>query len=398
MYIERNEYMHQFRPFFHRDIIKVLSGIRRCGKSVMLHLIQDELELEGIPRSSMLSINFESMKDPFVANLKDSYAHIKAFATEHAEKVYLFFDEVQELEGWEKLVNSCMIDFPCDIYITGSNATLLSGELATYLGGRYVEFSIFPLSFKEVLPVLGSSKQEAFQTYLQRGGMPFLYQMAMSEESVAKYLEDIFDSIIIKDIARRENIRDIELLRRIILFLMANMGNTFSAQSIIAYLKSENRTLSMETLYNYIEYGKRAFLFHSIPRYDIEGKALLKFQEKIYLTDHGFREALLGSGSATINQTLENIVCQELLRRGFTVRVGKQNTREVDFVGMKQEKKIYVQVSYLLASPETAEREFSVLESIQDNHPKYVVSMDPILRNRSGIVHQHITDFLLGSW
>ncbi|MBK5247694.1 MAG: ATP-binding protein [Peptostreptococcaceae bacterium] len=248
------------------------------------------------------------------------------------------------------------------------------------------------------MQTLKGSKHEAFQTYLQRGGMPFLYQMAMNEESTAKYLEDIFDSIIIKDIARRENIRDIELLRRIILFLMANMGNTFSAQSIVAYLKSEKRTLSMETLYNYIEYGKRAFLFHSIPRYDIEGKELLKFQEKIYLTDHGFREALLGSGRTTINQTLENIVCQELLRRGYMVRVGKQKTKEVDFVGIKQDKRIYVQVSYLLASSETEEREFGVLESILDNYPKYVLSMDPILRNRSGIVHQHITDFLLGPW
>jgi len=398
MYIERTEYMQHFKPFFHRDVVKVLTGIRRCGKSVMLDLIQDELVQEGIPRSSMILINFESMKEPFVTNLKETYAHIKGFAKEQGKKVYLFFDEIQELEGWEKLVNSCLIDFACDIYITGSNANLLSGELATYLGGRYVEFTIFPLSFKEVLPALQGAKQEAFQTYLKRGGMPFLYQTAMNEESSAKYLEDIFDSIIIKDIARRENIRDIELLRRIILFLMANMGNTFSAQSIVAYLKSENRTLSMETLYNYIEYGKRAFLFHSIPRYDIEGKELLKFQEKIYLTDHGFREALLGSARTTINQTLENIVCLELHRRGFTVRVGKQKTKEVDFVGFKQEKKIYVQVSYLLASPETEEREFGVLESIQDNYPKYVLSMDPILRNRSGIVHQHITDFLLGSW
>jgi len=398
MYIERNEYMKQFKPFFHRDIVKVLTGIRRCGKSVMLHLIQNELEQEGIPHSSMLSLNFESMKEPFVLSLKDTYAHIKDFALEKGEKIYLFFDEIQELESWEKLVNSCMIDFACDIYITGSNANLLSGELATYLGGRYVEFPIFPLSFKEVLPILKSSKEEAFQTYLRRGGMPFLYQVTMNEESVAKYLEDIFASIIIKDIARRENIRDIELPRRIILFLMTNKGNTFSAQSIVAYLKSENRTLSMETLYNYIEYCKRAFLFHSIPRYDIEGKELLKFQEKIYLTDHGFKEALLGSGRSTINQTLENIVCLELLRRGFTVRIGKQKTKEVDFVAFKQEKKIYVQVSYLLASPETEEREFSVLESIQDNHPKYVLSMDPILRDRSGIVHQHITDFLLGSW
>ncbi len=398
MHIKRDEYIKQFRPFFHRDIVKVLTGIRRSGKSVMLNLIQDELDQEGILRSSMLSINFESMKEPFVTNLKETYAHIKDFAEKQAQKIYLFFDEIQELQDWEKLVNSCMIDFACDIYITGSNANLLSGELATYLGGRYVEFTIFPLSFKEVLPTLEGSKQEAFQTYLKRGGMPFLYQVIMSEEATAKYLEDIFDSIIIKDIARRESIRDIELLRRIILFLIANMGNTFSAKSIVDYLKSEKRTLSLETLYNYIEYGKRAFLFYSIPRYDIEGKALLKFQEKVYLTDHGFREAIVGSGRDTINQTLENIVCQELLRRGYTVRVGIQKNREVDFVGIKGEARIYVQVTYLLASPETEEREFSVLESIKDNHPKYVLSMDPIQRDRSGIIHLHITDFLLEAW
>lgn len=398
MYIERDEYMQLFKPFFHRDIVKVLTGIRRCGKSVMLHLIQEELAKEGVLRSSMLSINFESMKEPFVTSLKDTYAHIQDFVQKQGQKVYLFLDEIQELESWEKLVNSCMIDFSCDIYITGSNANLLSGELATYLGGRYVEFPIFPLSFKEILPVLGIPKQEAFQIYLQRGGMPFLYQTEMSDETTTKYLEDIFDSIIIKDIARRENIRDIELLRRIILFLMANMGNIFSAKSIVAYLKSEKRTISLETLYNYIEYGKRAFLLHTVSRYDIQGKELLQFQQKIYLTDHGFREALLGSGRSTINQTLENIVCQELLRRGYTVRVGQQKTKEVDFIGSKQDTRIYIQVSYLLASPETEEREFGVLESIRDNYPKYVLSMDPIQRNRSGIVHLHIIDFLLGSW
>lgn len=283
-----------------------------------------------------------------------------------------------------------------DIYITGSNAKMLSGELATYLAGRYVGFTIYPFSFQEVLQALGDvPPQEAFRLYLQRGGMPFLYQFPMDEQNVRQYLDDIYSSIILKDIAQRNKIRDLELLKRVLQYFISNIGNPFSASTITRYLKNEKRKISNETLYNYIDYCKTACLLHLVPREDISGKQLLQFQEKIYLTDHGFREALLGTNLRDINQVLENIVYLELLRRGYTVTVGRLGRSEVDLVAKQGKDTLYIQVSYLLASEDTVQREFSVLEKIPDNYPKYVVTMDEIDRGRNGIKHVHIRDFLL---
>ena len=394
--INRELYMSRIRPFINQDIIKVLTGIRRSGKSVMLELIQDELRSIGIPDKQFLTVNFESKNNTFSNSLDDIYTYIKDISSKISGKMYLFFDEIQELEGWETMVNSCLIDFDADIYITGSNAKLLSGELATYLGGRYVEFKIYPFSFKEVLDIIPEINQvEAFQTYLTRGGMPFLYQFPIDEKSAMQYLNDIYDSIILKDIATRNKIRNIELLKRIIQFFIANIGNTFSASNITKYLKSEMRSVSTETIYNYIDYCKTACFLHMVPREDVIGKKLLQFQEKIYITDHGFREAVYGNNMRDINQTLENIVYMELLRRGYQVRIGKNNNNEIDFVASLEKGKIYVQVTYLLAAEETVEREFAVLETIPDNYPKYVVSMDEIDRGRSGIKNVNIRDFLL---
>ena len=394
--INRELYMSRIRPFINQDIIKVLTGIRRSGKSVMLELIQDELRSQGIPDKQFLTVNFESKNNTFSNSLDDIYTYIKDISSKISGKMYLFFDEIQELEGWETMVNSCLIDFDADIYITGSNAKLLSGELATYLGGRYVEFKIYPFSFKEVLDIIPEINQaEAFQTYLTRGGMPFLYQFPIDEKSAMQYLNDIYDSIILKDIATRNKIRNIELLKRIIQFFIANIGNTFSASNITKYLKSEMRSVSTETIYNYIDYCKTACFLHMVPREDVIGKKLLQFQEKIYITDHGFREAVYGNNMRDINQTLENIVYMELLRRGYQVRIGKNNNNEIDFVASIEKGKIYVQVTYLLAAEETVEREFAVLETIPDNYPKYVVSMDEIDRGRSGIKNVNIRDFLL---
>lgn len=394
--INRELYMSRIRPFINQDIVKVLTGIRRSGKSVMLELIQDELSLQGIPDKQFLTVNFESKNNTFSNSLDDIYAYIKDFSSKISGKMYLFFDEIQELEGWETMVNSCLIDFDADIYITGSNAKLLSGELATYLGGRYVEFKIYPFSFKEVLDIIPEKNpSEVFQTYLTKGGMPFLYQFPIDEKSAMQYLNDIYDSIILKDIATRNKIRDIELLKRIIRFFIANIGNTFSAANITKYLKSESRSVSTETIYNYIDYCKTACFLHMVPREDIIGKKVLKFQEKIYIADHGFREAVYGNNMRDINQTLENIVYMELLRRGYQVRIGKNNNKEIDFVASLGKQKLYVQVTYLLATEETVEREFAVLETIPDNYPKYVVSMDEIDRGRSGIKNVNIRDFLL---
>jgi len=388
--------MSRIRPFINRDLVKVLTGIRRSGKSVMLELIEEELRQQGIAEGQILSFNLESKKDVSLSSADGVYEHVRRFASDSSGKVYLFFDEIQEIEGWEKMINSFLVDFDADIYITGSNAKLLAGEMATYLGGRYVEFNIYPFSFKEVLDTMpGADLSEAFAIYLIRGGMPFLYQFPIDEKSAMQYLGDIYNSIILKDIATRNKIRDIELHKRVIQFFLANIGNAFSAASISKYLKSELRSTSTETIYNYIDYCEEACFLHLVSREDIIGKRLLQFQEKIYITDHGIREAIYGNNMRDINQTLENIVYMELLRRGYQVRVGKAGDREIDFVGVRANEKLYIQVTYILATEETVEREFSVLESVKDNYPKYVVSMDEMDRGRNGIKNIHIREFLL---
>ena len=394
--IFREQYMSKIRPFMNQPIIKVLTGIRRSGKSVMLELIQKELIEQGINQELFISINLESKKNPFNITIEGIYEYVKTKVTEINQKVYLFFDEIQELDGWETMINAIMIDFDADIYITGSNAKLLSGELATYLAGRYVEVKIYPFSYKEILNFFPQkNKSEVFQRYLIRGGMPFLYQFPMDDRSAMQYLSDIYDSIILKDIATRNKVRDIELLKRMIQFFIANIGNTFSSSNISKYLKNELRSVSTETIYNYIDYCKAACFLHLVQREDLMGKKLLQFHEKIYIADHGIREAVFGNNMRDINQTLENIVYMELIGRGYDVRIGKNGNKEVDFVALIGNSRIYVQVSYLLASDETVEREFSILESIPDNYPKYVVSMDEIDRGRNGIKHMNIREFLL---
>lgn len=395
--IKREEYLNRIRPFIDKDVIKVLTGIRRSGKSVMLQLIGEELIEKGIKESQLLFINFETKSLEYVKDTELLYAEIKKMAEKNKnKKIYLFLDEVQELEGWEKVVNSCMIDFDVDIYVTGSNAKMLSSELATYLAGRYVEIKVYPFSFEEVLEVSEEkNEKELFNHYIQWGGMPFLYENNLDENSTRQYLEDIYSSVILKDIIQRNNVRDVELFKRIIMYIISNVGRVFSSTSISKYLKSEKRKASLETIYNYIDYSKSACLFYTVPREDLIGKKLLKFQEKIYITDHGLREVIYGNNNRDIDQILENIVFVELLRRGYEVNVGVLNKKEIDFVAKKGNEKIYIQVSYLLASDDTMEREFSSLEEIKDNYKKYVVTMDEIDRSRNGIQHINIIDFLL---
>ena len=394
--IKRELYMKRIRPFMGKDIVKVLTGIRRCGKSVMLRLIKDELLGQGVPEEQILEINFETGAVDYVRTSEAVYSYIRKYAGQHSGKLYLLLDEIQELERWEKMINSCMIDFDVDIYITGSNAKMLSGELATYLGGRYVEFRIYPFSFREVRDMMPETAlPELFQTYLLRGGMPFLYQFPLDDSGFRQHIDDIYASIVLKDIAQRNRIRDFEQLIRVLLYFIANVGNSFSASKITKYMKNEKRSISSETLYNYLEYCKAACLLHLVSREDVTGKQILHFQEKIYLTDHGFREAVYGNNLRDVNQTLENIVYMELLRRGYEVHVGKVGNLEVDFSAQQGVEKLYVQVSYLLAGEDTVEREFGALERIKDNFPKYVVTMDEIRRSRNGILHFNIRDFLL---
>lgn len=396
--IRRETYLSQIRPFINQDIIKVLTGIRRCGKSVMLELIQNELQGMGIDKARFLFINFESNAVKYVRSAEETYQYIKKSAEQREEKIFLFLDEVQELDGWEKMINSCMIDFNVDIYITGSNAKLLSGELATYLGGRYVEFHIYPFSFSEVRQAQPDVDQnELFKRYLVRGGMPFLYQFPMDENSVRQYLTDIYDSIVLKDIVTRHKIRDVEQFKRMLLYFISNIGNTFSALNIVRYMKSEYRGISNETLYNFIDFCKEACLLELVSRQDLLGKSILQFQEKIYLTDHGIREAIYGNNLRDINQVLENIVYMELLRRGYKVYIGKKQSQEVDFVAEKGGKKEYYQVVYLLADEQSVQREFSAFQGIDDNYPKYVLTLDEFDFSRNGYLHQNIINFLLSS-
>ena len=402
MNIIRSVYFEKIKPFIDTPVVKVVTGIRRCGKSVMLSQIRDFLVQQGIQENQILSLNFESFTDERVKSFESVTACVKKYAENSGnKKLYLFFDEIQELSGWEKLINSYLVDFNSDIYITGSNAKLLSGELATYLAGRYVEIKMFPFSFSESFEALrisnpGISQDDAFFFYIKAGGYPFLYNFNLSEIQQKQYLDDIFNSIILKDITNRYKIRDISLLKSLITFFVSNVGNTFSSSSLVKYLKNEHRSVSTETVYNYLEYCREACLLHLVQRENIVGKELLLTQEKIYIADNGIRQALFLSNQKDINQVLENIVYIELLRRGYSVTVGKSGNQEIDFCARKDSCMEYYQVSYLLASEETVRREFSAFNSLKDNYPKFVLSMDKLDFSQNGIIHKNITDWLLG--
>lgn len=398
--VQRETYLNRIRPFIGTDLIKVMTGIRRCGKSVMLELIKQELIRSGVNPAQFISINFEDMNYAHLQTAKALHEEISRRAADINGKVYLFFDEIQEVRDWEKCINSFRVSLDCDIYITGSNAKLLSGELATYLGGRYVEFVIYPFSFAEFLELYRTifpdeSVQKCFQNYLLSGGMPYLANIRYADEPLKQYLHDLFNSVQLKDIVKRNKIRDVDLLERIIAYVMANVGNTFSASSLAKFLKSEQRTVAPETILNYIKYCCDAYLFYQVKREDLQGKQILSSNEKYYIADHGIREAVFGGNMKEINLTLENIVYLELLRRGYEVTVGRTGDKEIDFVCHKRDEKLYVQVAYLLASDETIQREFGAYDTIRDNFPKYVVSLDEFDMSRNGIKHRNIRDFLL---
>ncbi|MEG1602833.1 MAG: ATP-binding protein [Cloacibacillus sp.] len=398
--IKRELYMKRIRPFMGQEIIKVLTGIRRSGKSVMLGLIQQELIAAGAAPEQFISINFENMSNAPLCTAEALHDEIAARAAKVPGKAYLFFDEIQAVDGWERCVNSFRVEFDCEIYITGSNAKLLSGELATYLAGRYVEFVVYPFSFAEFIELYntvypGTAQGEAFKAYLTSGGMPYLSNLRYEAEPSRQYLQDLYNSVVLKDIVKRKNIRDVDLLERIIGYLTANVGTTFSASSVSKYLKSEGRAVAVETILNYIRCCEEAFLFYRVRREELRGKKLLSSNEKYYIADHGIREAVFGGNMKDINLVLENIVFMELIRRGYRVTVGKLEEREIDFICEKRGQKIYIQVSYLLASEETIEREFGAFDGVRDNYPKYVVSLDEFERSRDGIRHINLRDFLL---
>ena len=400
--IPRERYMRQIRNFMDKPVVKVLTGVRRSGKSALLLLTTRELKNRGIPRENIIHINFESLKYEPLKDFRLLYEEISRRAENASGRVYILLDEIQEVLDWEKAVNSLRVDFDCDIYITGSNAKLLSGELATLLAGRYVEIHVYPLDFKEYLDFARENPEEAkydkqqnFADFIRYGGLPGVHQMKWEQEPLMQYLTDIYNSVLLKDVIQRYKIRDTALLESIAIYLMDNIGNTFSAKTISDFLKSQGRKLSTETVYNYLKALQDAFLVHKVPRFDIKGKRLLETQEKYYLSDLGLRHAIIGYRDNDISGVLENVVYLELLRRGYSVKIGKQGAAEVDFVADKGDDRLYVQVCYVLTD-ENTDREFAPLEAIADNYEKVVISTDSLLNfNRGGLRQKNILDFLL---
>lgn len=391
MMIKRKEYLEEIKKVMGKQVIKVLLGMRRVGKSTLLLQIQEELLNQGVGKDQIINLNFEWLELESLKDYKSLYQYIESKKV-IGKKSYIFLDEVQEVDGFERVVNSLNSKGDAEIFITGSNSKLLSGELSTYLTGRIYTIEVLPLSYKEVSE--GFSKSEdVFLDYLRTGGMPGKFQF--EEDRTAKnYLMDMYQSILLRDIVKRYNIRDVDLLQRFMSYLLNNIGQIFSAGTITNYLKNEGRKLSKETIYNYIEAAKSTYLVHGVPRYNIKGKELMKTNEKYFINDLGIRH-LYFDNEKDIGQSLENIVYLELRRRGYKIYVGKYDDKEVDFIAVDGEKTMYIQVAYLLAEKSTIEREFSVLEAIEDNYPKFVISMDKVNRSRNGIIHKNIIDFLL---
>lgn len=396
--IDRPAYMEKILPFMGKNIIKILVGVRRSGKSTLLRQIKDHLIANGVPESSIIDVNLESSRFSHISNAQDLQDHVSIRIAESG-KTYAFFDEIQEVDGWEKALRSFMVDYDVDMYVTGSNAHLLSSELATHITGRYVQIPVYPFSFEEYLRAIGETgtspqRHIAFRDYLSLGGFPFRYDLGFQQESSLKYLEDIYGTILLKDVVQRNAIRDANQLERILDYAMEQVGHTLSAKSISDYLKSDRRSVSVDTVYSYLKAAEDAYLLYKVPRKDAAGKKLLRFNEKYYIVDQGLRRARGFSNENNIDQVLENIVLIELLRRGYRVSVGKIESKEIDFIAEKDDTREYYQVTYLLASESTVEREFSSLESVPDNYPKYVLSLDEFHPSRSGIRSINLIDWL----
>lgn len=395
--IIRERYLKNIRPFYDQDLIKVLIGIRRSGKSVLLTQIMDELKNSNIDDNHIIYMNFEDLDNEEYTDYKKLNKYIKE-KIKDKNKYYIFFDEIQNVVSWEKVVNSLRASENTSLFITGSNSDLLSSDLATHIAGRYVSFKITPFTFKEVCELLNikdkNEIENEFLDYLKWGGMPQRF-MQIDENSKKIYLNDIYDSIIVKDIINRFNIKDLDLLNRIVTYLITTPSQTFSPENLKKYFESISRSVSLETIYNYLDYLVRANLISKAERYDIRGKRILTGKYKYYLTDLGFTNILSEGKKAQIGAYLENIVYNELISRGYTVNVGSIDSGEVDFVATKFEEKIYIQVAYLLSDQNIIDREFKAYEKIADNYPKYVLTMDKIGMSQNGIIHQNIIEWLL---
>lgn len=400
--IYRPLYVEKIMAYVDTPFVKILTGVRRCGKSTILKMIMERLKTQhNIPKDRIVSYRYDSMEYEDMT-AKQIYTLLKEKLSP-VGKTYLFLDEVQEIKGWEKIVNSLASDFDVDLYITGSNSRMMSSEIATYLTGRYVSFRIFTLSFGEYLMFkskfanVGEPKTE-LANYVRLGGFPATHLQAYSQDEIYTIVRDIYNSTIFSDIVKRNQVRKIDQLERVVKYTFSNVGNTFSAKSIADYLKSERRSLDNETVYSYLDKLEKAYLLHRCSRYDLQGKEILKTQEKFYLADVALRYSVLGYNADSVASSLENIVYLELCRRGYTVYVGKTSDGEIDFVAVRQNEKIYVQVTQEINSEKTEKREYNRLLEIPDNYPKFVLTTDEFAGgNYEGIKTMHIADFLLSA-
>ena len=397
--IYRPMYVDKIMRYTDAPFVKILTGIRRCGKSTILKMIMEELKKRGVSEEQIVSYRFDSMEYEDMT-AKEMFTELKSRLCEN-KKTYLFLDEVQEIKHWEKAVNSLASDYDTDIYVTGSNSRMMSSEIETYLTGRYVAFRIYTLSFAEYITFKEEysdvkEPREELAEYIRLGGFPATHLQRYSEDEIYTIVRDIYNSTIFSDIVKRNQVRKVDQLERIVKFAFDNVGKTFSAKSISDYLKSERRTIDNETVYSYLEKLESAYILHRCSRYDIQGKELLKTQEKFYIADTALRYSVLGYTQTSVAAMLENVIYLELRRRGYTVNIGKTPDGEIDFIAERQSEKLYVQVTKEIKTPETEQREYSRLLEIHDNYPKYLLTTDSFAGgNYEGIKTMHIADFLL---
>ena len=395
--IKREIYLTKIREFYHLDLIKVLTGIRRCGKSTLLKQIIEEIKESGVKEDHIIYINFEDISFSSIRSYLDLNTYVKEKIVDE-EKYYLFFDEVQMVLDWEKAINSFRATLNVSVFVTGSNSKLLSGELATLLSGRYVTFKIAPFSFKEVVLLKEISDrrdiEDAFDDYLLWGGLPQRFEMK-TLDGTKTYLRDVFDAIVLKDIVKRHNIKNINLFERVVEFLVTNPSQVFSTSNMVLVFEKEGIPVSTKTIYQCLDYAEEAYLMQKISSYDIRRKRILARKDKYYLTDLGLGQILNVNKKAQFGAYLENIVYNELVARGYNVSIGNNNGREIDFIAVRHNELEYYQVCFTLAEESTKEREFGAYENIQDNYPKYIISMDKLDYSWKGIIHKNIIDWLL---
>ena len=394
--ITRPYYIEILKKYRNVPLVKILAGVRRCGKSTVLEMLREDLKKSGIPKNHIIEMRYTSENFEDGMTHKDMYNDIKKKITDSA-CYYILLDEVQEIDSWEKAVNSLLENDNMDIYVTGSNSKLMSSEISTYLSGRYIQIPIFTLSFAEYLDFKKSSKKtknDLLNEYIRQGGFPITAVSNFDEQSVYQIVEGIYHSVITNDITKRHNISNFDLFNRVVKYVIENVGKTFSANAIVKFLKSEGRSLSVEAVYNYLEWLEKAFVIYRCQRYDLQGKSVLKTQEKFYLADASLRYCIMGFNTKSVAAMLENIVYFELLRKGYEVYIGKNETKEIDFVAVRRDERVYVQVCRNL--PEESDREAVNLLEIRDHYPKYIITLDELASgNINGIKIVHLADFLL---